>query len=129
MSLASPTVTSPGTRPGDTRSAIVAALDAVEGLTGYPNVPDQATAGAAWPRWVQTTYDGALCSLAKDQYDVLVTLPGDYLEHTVDQGDGYRDTVAMALLPVGRVQYAEPVQITFADQQAMPGLRLRLTAT
>jgi hypothetical protein len=127
VSLANPTTTE--TRPGDTRSAIVAALDAVDGLTAYANVPDQATAGAAWPRWVQTTYDGALCSLARDQYDVLVTLPGDYLDTTVDQGDGYRDTVALALLTVGRVQYAEPVQITFADQQAMPGLRLRLTTT
>jgi len=127
MSLADPTTTT--ARAGDTRTSIVDALDSVDGLTGYRTVPDQATAGAAWPRWVQTTYDGPLCSLAKDQYDVLVTLPADYVAQTVDQGDGYRDTVAMALLAVGHVQYAEPVQITFDDNQVMPGLRLRLTTT
>jgi hypothetical protein len=113
----------------DIRGAIVAALDDVAGLTAYRVAPDQATAGAAWPRWVQTTYDGALCRLAKDTYEVFVTLPGDYIEHTVDQGDAFRDVVALALINLGRVEYAEPVQIQFQDQQAMPGLRLRLTIT
>jgi hypothetical protein len=112
-----------------TRADIVTALDTVEGLTAYPVPPDQATAGAAWPRWVQTTYDGHLCALARDTYEVLVTLPGDYIETTTDQGDTFRDPVAMALSVVGRVEYAEPVQIQFQDQQAMPGLRLRLTTT
>jgi hypothetical protein len=127
MSLADGATTT--ARAGDTRASIVTALSLVPGLTAYSTTPDQAVAGAAWPRWVQTTYDGPLCSLARDQYDVLVTLPADYVQHTVDQGDGYRDTVAMALLAVGTVQYAEPVQINLDDQQAMPGLRLRLTTT
>jgi hypothetical protein len=126
VSLARPVALAPETRPGSTRDAIVAALGAVQGLTAYASAPDQATAGAAWPRWVQTTYNGALCSLAKDTYDVLVTLPGDYSAATVDQGDGYRDVVAMALMRLGRIDYAEPVSIAFQDRQTMPGLRLRL---
>jgi hypothetical protein len=124
MSLATGT----STRPGLTRQAIVDALGAIPGLVAYASAPDQATAGAAWPRWQQTTYDGRLCELAVDTYDVLVTLPADYASTTVDEGDGYRDVVAMALIGMGaRIQYAEPVRITFTDNQAMPGLRLRLT--
>lgn len=127
MSLARPlAATEPGDRPGATRAAIVAALAAVSGLAGYPSAPDQATAGAAWPRWIETTYDGHLCTLAKSAYDVLVTLPADYLAHTVDEGDGYRDVVGLALVRLGRVAYVEPVSIAFQDRQVMPGLRFRL---
>lgn len=126
MSLANPGTTT-ATRPSTVRQQIVAVLDDLDGITGYPIAPDQATAGAAWPRWVQTTYDGALCSLAKDTYEVLVTLPADYTQQTVDQGDGFRDVVAVALSRIAHVAYVEPAQITFADRQAMPGLRLRIT--
>jgi hypothetical protein len=67
--------------------------------------------------------------LARDQYDVLVTLPGDYAPTTVDDGDGFRDVVGLALARLGRVAYAEPVSIAFADRQTMPGLRFRLETT
>src|SRR5262245_16165131 len=118
VSLARPyTAEEPATRPGATRAAIVAELATVPGLTATTAAPDQATAGAAWPRWIQTTYDGHLCTLARDQYDVLVTLPADYLATTVDQGDGFRDTVALVLVRLGRVAYAEPVSIAFQDRQ------------
>jgi hypothetical protein len=113
-------------RPATTRAAIVAVLAAIPGLVATSSAPDQATAGAAWPRWIQTTYDGPLCTLAKDQYDVLVTLPGDYAPATIDDGDSYRDTVGLALVRYGRVVFAEPVSIAFADRQTMPGLRFRL---
>ena len=103
------------------------ALGTVPGLTAYPLAPDQATAGAAWPKWVQTTYDGHLDTLGLDTYEVLVTLPASYAEQTVDEGDGFRDVVAFALLGVARVTFAEPAQITFNDRQTMPGLRLRIT--
>lgn len=125
MSLA--TRADPATRPRAARGELVAALGSVEGLTAYPTAPDQATAGAAWPKWVQTTYDGPLCSLARDTYECLVTLPASYAAQTVDEGDGFRDLVAFALLPVARVTFAEPAQITFNDRQTMPGLRLRVT--
>lgn len=120
-------LSNPSTRPRETRAEIVAALGNVEGLTAYANVPDQATAGAAWPKWVQTTYAGPLCTLGVDEYEVLVTLPAAYLAETVDQGDGYRDVVAFELARLGTVNFAEPVTITFADRQSMPGLRFRIT--
>jgi hypothetical protein len=127
MSLARPhAALAPADRPGDTRARIVSVLDGITGLTGGASAPDQATAGAAWPRWIQTTYDGPLCTLARDQYDVLVTLPGDYAPATVDEGDSFRDVVGLALVRLGRVAYAEPVSIAFQDHQTMPGLRFRL---
>lgn len=119
----------PATRPRSARAALVAALATVEGVTAYPTAPNQATAGAAWPKWVQTTYDGHLDTLALDTYEILVTLPASYAEQTVDEGDGYRDRVVFALLPVASVAFAEPAQITFNDRQTMPGLRLRVTTS
>jgi len=124
VSLATPHDTA--TRPGAVRAALVAALATVDGLTAYPTAPDQATAGAAWPKWIQTTYDGRLCEMARDTYEILVTLPASYAAQTVDEGDGFRDLVAFAVAPVARVQFAEPAQITFNDRQQMPGLRLRV---
>ena len=115
------------TRPRTARGELVAALASVEGLTAYPTAPNQATAGAAWPKWVQTTYDGKLDVLGHDTYEILVTLPASYAEQTVDEGDAFRDVVALALLDVARVVFAEPAQITFNDRQTMPGLRLRVT--
>jgi len=128
MSLANGSTTESGrTAAQSTRAALVAALATVSGITPYPVVPDQATAGAAWPKWVQTTYDGPMCHLTRDTYEVLVTLPAAYVATTVDQGDAFRDSVVPALRRVGRVEFAEPVTITFGDKQAMPGLRFRLT--
>jgi hypothetical protein len=117
----------PATRPRATRSGLVDALASVDGLEAYNTAPAQATAGAAWPKWVQTTYDGKLDVLGRDVYEILVTLPASYAEQTVDEGDGYRDVVAFALMSDGaRVTFAEPAQITFNDRQTMPGLRLRV---
>jgi hypothetical protein len=124
MSLASPK-----TRPAATRDQLVSVLQAIEGIEASSVAPDQATAGASWPRWVQTTYDGHLCTLAKDTYLVLVTLPAGYQEQTVDQGDAFRDVVGLELAKVARVELVEPVQITFGDRQSMPGLRFRVTTT
>lgn len=92
------------------------------------NAPDVATAGSAWPRWVQTTYRGRLCSVAIDDFDVYVVLPADYLDTTVDQGDAFRDVVEPALAPVAVIAYSEPVAVQFNDQQTMPGLRFRVTS-
>lgn len=111
----------------DTRSALVAALATVEGITAYPVTPDAVTAGAAWPNWVQNTYDGHLCETAVRTYEVLVTLPAAYIATTVDQGDSFVDTVAAAIMHIGMVTFAEPVLIPFQDNQTMPGLRFRVT--
>jgi hypothetical protein len=109
-------------RLGVTRGRIVAALGAIPGLVSYASAPDQATAGAAWPRWVQTTYAGNISTLAASAYDVLVTLPADYAGTTVDEGDSFRDVVGLALVRLGRVAYAERFQSP-NDRQTMPGLR------
>lgn len=114
-------------RAGDVRAALVAVLATIDGITAYPVAPDQATAGAAWPKWIQTLYTGGkLAVLAVDTYEVLLTLPASYLAVTVDQGDAFRDVVSDALRPVVRVESVEPAQITFNDRQTMPGLRLRV---
>lgn len=123
MSLAAPTM-----HPAaDVRAALVAALDAVEGLTGYPVAPDQATAGAAWPKWVQSTYDGRLCETRADTWEVYAVLPSEYAPTTADQGDALRDLLAPVLARFGPIAYAEPVVIAFQDNQSMPGLRFRLS--
>lgn len=128
MSLANPRpLEDADARPRVARLKIISALESVPDLTAYPVAPDQATAGAAWPKWVQTTYDGRLCDLGHDTYEVLVTLPAGYLATTVDNGDAYRDVVALSLNRVARIEYAEPVSIQFQDNQSMPGLRLRVT--
>lgn len=113
----------------DSRAAIVAALEAVDGLTAYPVAPDQATAGAAWPKWIQSTYSGKLCELREDTWEVFAVLPADYPQFTVDEGDQLRDQLAPALLSLGSLEYAEPVAIAFADNQSMPGIRARLITT
>jgi len=128
MSLANGSATRSTTSQG-TRAGIVAALATLNGVTAYPTVPDQATAGAAWPKWVQTNYAGHLCTLTQDTYDVLVTLPAAYVATTVDQGDAFRDVVAPVLLRLGRLEVAEPVNVTFNDKQTMPALRFRLVVT
>lgn len=110
----------------DMRAALVAALDSIDGLTGYPVAPDQATDGAAWPKWVQSVYSGRLCDTRLDTWEVYAVLPGSYAPTTADQGDALRDLVAPVLGRFGPIDYAEPVAIAFNDNQSMPGLRFRL---
>ena len=125
MSLANGTSTR--ARPTDVRAALTAALGAVPGVTAYPSVPDQAVAGAAWVKWLQTTYDGKLEMPGTFTYECYLTLPADYLAETVGQGDAFLEVLIPALWPVAQVQYAEPVQIQFNDRQSAPGIRLRVT--
>jgi hypothetical protein len=106
---------------------LVNALGALPELHSSTAAPDVATPGAAWPRWVQSTYDGRLCTVTADTYDVYVVLPGDYLATTVERGDELRDDVEPVLARVSRIQYAEPVQIQFNDHQTMPGIRFRVS--
>lgn len=119
----------PGSQAGSTgtRAALVAALGAVTGVSATNQAPDVATAGAAWPRWVQTTYSGSLSDPAEDVYDVYVILPADYAEHTTDEGDAMRDRVEPVLWAVSTVAYCEPLAVQFSDSQTMPGLRFRVT--
>ena len=108
------------------RAALVAALGTVPGVSATPSAPDHAVAGAGWVKWIQTVFTGHLCTTATDTYEVLISLPHDYLEETVDQGDAFRELLVPALTPVAVVELVEPVQFTFNDRQTAPGLRARV---
>lgn len=112
--------------PVDTRAQVVAALGTVDGLSASPNVPDVPTEGAAWPVWVQTTFDGSLALPGRPTYDVYALLPAGYVTTTVETADGLLGQVASALWPISVVQLAEPVAVRFENQVTMPGLRLRI---
>lgn len=113
----------------DTRDRLVGALGTVPGLVASGSAPDQATPGAAWPRWVQTTYAGKLCTVREDVYDVLVIVPASDNATSVDDGDTTRELVAPVLMSTPGVElaYAEPVAVAFNDRQTMPGVRFRVT--
>jgi hypothetical protein len=109
------------------RTAIVDALGRVGGLNVYATAPDQPTAFDAFPRWAVTNYvGGRLGSLAVHEYDAIVVLPAGYEPDTVAQGDSLLDRVASALLPVGEVQAADPISLTFQAGSAVPALRVRV---
>lgn len=120
------------TAVGDSRAAVarqllVDALSTVSGLSAGTAAPDVATPGSAWPRWVQSTYNGRLCSVTADTYDVFAVLPADYLAATVEAGDELRDAIEPALSRVCQLSFSEPVSVQFNDNQTMPGLRFRVT--
>src|SRR5262245_23899998 len=110
----------------DSRAQIVSALAAVPDLIAGPNVPDVPTEGAAWPAWVQTTFDGTLLLPGRATFDVYVLLPAGYKTETVETADGLLGQVAQALWTVCVVQLAEPVSVRFETNQTMPGIRLRV---
>jgi len=124
MSLAVPQTIGPATT---TRGAIVDALKTVSGLTVHATAPDNPIAWDAFPRWALTNYTGGrLTWAAVHEYDVLVVLPGGYEPDTVTEGDALLDRVVSALLIVGEVRTADPIQLTFNTGTAMPALRVRV---
>src|SRR5262245_20198660 len=110
----------------DSRTVLVAALATVPGLSATPDVPDVPTEGAAWPAWVQTTFDGTLLLPGRATFDVYVLLPAGAHRTTVETADGLLGQVVRALWLSAIVQLAEPVQVRFETNQTMPGLRLRV---
>jgi hypothetical protein len=108
------------------RQMIADVLASVEGLIASPSNPDTVIAGGAWPRWVQTTFEGRLCDDQNVQWDVFVCLPAGYLPDTVEVGDQLVPAVATVLANLGDVELCEPVTIGFDDQTSTPGLRFRL---
>lgn len=118
---------SPRSRALGVRQSLVDAMNGVPGVVAGIAAPDVATAGASWPRWVQSTYHGKLCDVVQDTYDVFVVLPGDYLATTVESGDNFRDLIEPVLMRLASITYSEPVAVQFNDSQTMPGLRFRVT--
>ena len=110
----------------DSRTLLVQALATVPSLTASPNVPDVPTEGAAWPVWMQTTFDHSLGQPGIGTYDVYALLPAGYITTTVEAAEGLLGLICAALWQVSIVQLAEPVQVRFDNQTTMPGLRLRV---
>lgn len=109
------------------REAIRAALATVPGITAYASAPDNPHDFDAFPRWSFTDYArGKMRPLGVHEYDALVILPGGYEPDTVTQGDTLLDAVAMALMVVGVVHNAEPIQIPYGPGAGMPALRVRV---
>lgn len=105
----------------------MAALDGVGTIHATPAAPDSPTAGAAWPQWTQTTFDGHLCAPSRYAFSVYVVLPAGDAETTVAAGDQAVTDAAPALRRVADIDAAEPVLITFGDSTTMPGIRFRVT--
>lgn len=111
----------------DPRGRIVEALGTVVGITATETVPPAAMAGAAWPTWVQSQFNGKLHYTVSSQYDVIVVLPAGSLETTVEAAGGLVDEAGEALMKIGTIEYVQPVNVAFQDGQTMPGIRFRMT--
>lgn len=110
----------------DSRTLLVQALATVPSLTATHQVPDVPTEGAAWPVWVQSTFDHSLGLPGVGTYDVYALLPAGYIGTTVEAADSLLGQLCQALWQVAIVQLAEPVQVRFDNQTTMPGMRLRI---
>lgn len=128
MSLANPTRTIAGAfaSAAEARTALVTALSNA-GLNAAPVAPDQPTAGAAWPQWQQTTWDGHLADPARYSFAVFVVLNAGDFAATVAEADAMVAAVAPYLYALAAIEMAEPVQITFGEGTTMPGVRFRVT--
>lgn len=109
------------------RAQIIAALENVTGLIPGEASPNSPVAGAAWPRWVQSRFNGKLHYVAVSEYDVCVVLPAGMAETTIDAADGLVDSVADALLKIGTIEFCQPVSFTFDEGTTMPGIQFRFT--
>jgi hypothetical protein len=128
MKLGNPTLTRDAfAPPAHVRDAIVAALATVPDLTAHRTAPDQPQPFDAWPRWSTSAYTGGrLDYLAVHEYDAVICLPAAYEPDTVEAGDSLLSLVVAALWPVGKVETAEPVRLTFENGSATPALRVHL---
>lgn len=127
MSLAAPNVRAASASVADCRAALVDALSGVPGVTATPTAPDSATAGAAWPAWTETAFNGHVADPSRHSFSVYLVLDGAQMETTVAQADRAISAIGPALVGVAIVAAVEPVQITFGDQTIMPALRFRVT--
>jgi hypothetical protein len=107
------------------RAVLVDALDGA-GFHASPAAPDNPTAGAAWPQWTGTTFNGHLCDPSEYAFSVYLVLNAGDAETTVNDGDAAVAAAAPALGAVAEISTAEPVLITFGDSTSMPGIRFRV---
>lgn len=104
------------------------ALDVPEGrvtLAGFANMPDVFDAFAAWPVWVSSSWRSA-CEI-DETWQVLVTLPSGDAAVWSDLAEPILTPVRDALLRVGAVTRAEPVNLMLGDpSSAIPALAYTL---
>jgi hypothetical protein len=96
----------------DTRVAIAAALDTVQGLTGTPRRPKLVTAGAAWPQWGGSERaDGGAFLVT---WNILVVLPAQ--EQDADEFvDDRLDDLYDAIQPVAHITGYQPAQLQTSE--------------
>jgi len=100
------------------RQAIAAALDTVDGLTGYTQQPGTIGYGDAWPVWNNTEWTTPCLDAVT--YNVFVAIPGGDLMSTTENIGRVTHITMEALNTVrnATVQRAEPVQLAVNEQSA-----------
>lgn len=107
----------------DTRAAIKAALDSVDGVTGYLKRPSTPKPGDAWPLW-RGAARGEV-HLFESTWAVGVLLPQDELAAN-DWVDGHIDALIDALRPVLWAEGYDPANF---GPEASPVYGLLITGT
>jgi len=108
------------------RSAIVAALATVPGLTPSPMRPDTIAAGAAWPVWIGTHWMGLRPDSHREiRWYVYVVLNGTAQSGTAAEGDPLIDLVGNALSAAQlRTDTVEPTGVAVGEtSETLPALR------
>lgn len=93
----------------DTRAALAAAINTIDGLKGYAHRPTVFKAGDAWPQW-RGGERADVGFVFSNTWVVIVVVPTD--ERTADEwSDVYGDDVCGALEPVMYVESQMPIEV------------------
>lgn len=114
-----------------TREEIATALGSVAGLSSSPSRPPTPTAGAAWPQWRSTRYDGGRADgPTETSWYVYVVVGGGTVESSIDASDPLVATVSAALFGLAGaaggqlvVELVEPIRLATDAGAGIPALR------
>jgi hypothetical protein len=107
------------------RDAIVVVLGGVDGLSPSRTVPAPIVAGSCWPVWQDMQW--VTISQTLTRWQVWVVLSNADASTAVEAADQIVQEVAFALMGIGKVGPAEPVQWAVEPgQQAVPAVRFGL---
>lgn len=111
-----------------TRAALVAAVNDVDGVTGYPKPPSTWVPGDAWPTWggADNPAEGAYATVFTQTWRVLVVLPAEQVDAEA-WVDSHIDSLVAALAPVVAVTGYEPVALPANGTTNVAYYALRLT--
>jgi hypothetical protein len=105
------------------RAAIKAALDTVPNVTGHEYRPATPRSGAAWP--LLGPMERGPAQNFEVTWNVYVMLPADEKGASV-WIDAHLDDLADALMPIGFVDRAEPVNLGASEDQPIFGLLITM---